>query len=199
MLLEDELVTEEHHAKSLLQVVPPVVAFDFESDSDPAVHVAVAAGSEDGVITNLCRIPRHSHSDTTMEMDMDINMGTDNNPNPAAVHQSNSGGHTTESEWTYDYAAVAAKDDNENDNENDNNDAQFAMEVDILRDRPGYRNDNDTADGANEYDDDENDDHDDGDDDDDDDGNMLPSRAELAAEERMLWRMADTPIPTEPG
>jgi hypothetical protein len=197
MLLEDELVTEEHHAKSLLQVVPPVVAFDFESDSDPAVHVAVAAGSEDGVITNLCRIPRHSHSDTTMEMDMDINMGTDNNPNPAAVHQSNSGGHTTESEWTYDYAAVAAKDDNENDN--DNNDAQFATEVDILRDRPGYRNDNDTADGANEYDDDENDDHDDGDDDDDDDGNMLPSRAELAAEERMLWRMADTPIPTEPG
>jgi hypothetical protein len=140
MLLEDELVTEEHHAKSLLQVVPPVVAFDFESDSDPAVHVAVAAGSEDGVITNLCRIPRHSHSDT-----------------------------------------------------------QFATEVNILRDRPGYRNDNDTADGANEYDDDENDDHDDGDDDDDDDGNMLPSRAELAAEERMLWRMADTPIPTESG
>jgi hypothetical protein len=198
MLLEDELVTEEHHAKSLLQVVPPVVAFDFESDSDPAVHVRVV-GSEDGVITNLCRIPRHSNSDTTMDMDMDINMGTDNNPNPAAVHQSNSGGHTTESEWTYDYAAVAAKDDNDNENDNDNNDAQFATEVDILRDRPGYRNDNDTADGANEYDDDENDDHDDGDDDDDDDGNMLPSRAELAAEERMLWRMADTPIPTEPG
>jgi hypothetical protein len=31
--------------------------------------------------------------------------------------------------------------------------------------------------------------------DDSDGGNMLPTRAELAAEEEMLWRMAETPIP----
>jgi hypothetical protein len=95
-----------------------------------------------------------------------------------AVNESNSG-HT---EWTYDY--VAAKDDKDDGNLLPTR-AQYAK-VPNLRVRPGYQNDNDTAE-----------EHDDDDEDDDNDGNMLPSRAELAAEERMLWRMADTPIPSE--
>jgi hypothetical protein len=72
-------------------------------------------------------------------------------------------------EWTYDYN-VAAKDDDNSSN------------------RLQARADDQEHDDANENDNNG---------DDDGGGNMLPSRAELAAEERMLWRMADTPIPSE--
>jgi hypothetical protein len=81
-------------------------------------------------------------------------------------------------EWTYDYVAGT----NVADDGIFPTRAQFATEAKNLRDGPGYQN---------EY-------SDDGEDENDGDGNMLPSKAELAAEERMLWRMADTPIPTEP-
>jgi hypothetical protein len=155
-----------------------------------------AAGSDDGVITNLCR---HSNPDpdtvTNTNTDTDTVVET---VHPAALKKSG------DTEWTYDY--VAGTNDNDDDDDDDDGGqfltrAQYATEANIVRDGRGYKNDNDSNveheheyEYEHEYIDDDDDDGDDGG----GGGNMLPSRAELAAEERMLWRMADTPIPTEP-
>jgi hypothetical protein len=89
---------------------------------------------------------------------------------------------TTHPEWTVDCSRT-----NDNDDGQLSARAQYAIEADILRGTDGYKNDNDSND---EHDDDEN-----------GDGEVAMvtcyRRAELvAAEGRMLWLMADTPLQT---
>jgi hypothetical protein len=90
---------------------------------------------------------------------------------------------TTHPEWTVDCSRT-----NDNDDGQLSARAQYAIEADILRGTDGYKNDNDSND---EHDDDEN-----------GDGEVAMvtcyRRAELvAAEGRMLWLMADTPLSNE--